>query len=123
MIDLSKLRGELDWGNYDYSAERFEGAILAEGETLALSDETYWLYGTDGKTGFIDHDGKVIELFDSAGAFSNGVAIMVDDGNAYFIDEDFNRSTASIPADTVSTYGEIYMAEKDGVQTFLEVER
>ena len=107
LIDLAKVEtSENEWGSEIKVLT--EEAVLAQGEYIQLSDETYWLYSADGKWGYIDHEGNVVATFDDASSFTNGKAMVITDGQAHFIDEELNVSEESMPADSVSTIGEIY---------------
>lgn len=123
LIDLSKL----EWRDYSGSeagkgrsfdevtlfGERRmiipDGAMLAVGDSLAISDSKYWLVSEDGKWGYVDHDGKKQEMFDDASEFVNGKAMVVKDGKAYYIDENFECSETGIEADGVYTSGEMFI--------------
>ena len=90
-----------------------DGGMVAVGESLNISDSKYWLVGEDGKWGYVDHDGKKQEMFDDACEFVNGQAMVIKDGKAYYIDESFQCSENGIEADTVYTYGEMFVV-RDG---------
>lgn len=107
LIDLAKVGRDLDEAGNPLTTFP-EGSILAEGEYIGISDETYWLYSADGKWGYIDHEGNVKATFDDASAFVNGKAMVIIDGQAHFIDEQFNVSEESVPADSVATIGEVF---------------
>ena len=107
LVDLSKVE-ERENENWEMETIFLEGAIVAEGDYIGLSDETYWLYSADGKWGYIDHEGNVKATFDDASAFVNGKAMVIIDGQAHFIDEQFNVSEESVPADSVATIGEVF---------------
>lgn len=107
LFDLSRL----DWGidaMYQDKMIITEDALLAVGDHISISDNKYWLYCKDGKWGYIDHDGNVMEMFDDASEFVNGKAMVIEGGKAYFIDEDFNRTETEILADSVKACGEIF---------------
>ena len=123
LIDLSKL----EWRDYSgseayknlsfdevtlFGVERMiipDGALLAVGDSLEISDSKYWLIGEDGKWGYVDHDGKKQEMFDDASEFVNGKAMVIKDGKAYYIDESFQCSENGIEADAVYTFGEMFV--------------
>lgn len=123
LIDLSKL----EWRDYSgseagkdrsldeitlFGTQRMimpDGAVLAVGDSLEISDSKYWLIGEDGKWGYVDHDGKKQEMFDDASEFVNGKAMVIKDGRAYYIDENLKCSENGIEADAVYTYGEMFI--------------
>lgn len=47
-------------------------------------------------------------MFENAGAFVGGYALVVEDGGAWLIDEEFQKLKNLCPADSVSTMGELY---------------
>ena len=103
LIDVSKLsEGAIT-----------EDAILAEGEYVIIGDSQYWLYAQDGKFGYIDHSGNIIQMFDDASAFVNGKAMVVDGGKAYFIDENMEMSGEGIPAEAVAAIGEVFKVKTE----------
>ena len=109
LLDLSKMDWEI---NEPYMPNKMivtDEAVLAEGDSIYLSDNRYWLYSKDGRYGYIDHEGNVAEMFDDACSFKNGRAVVIEDGKAYLIDEDFNRTDLEIEADYTNTYGEMFV--------------
>lgn len=119
LIDLSKVE-EKENENWDMETIFLEGAIVAEGDYIGISDETYWLYSTDGKWGYIDHEGNVKATFDGASAFVNGKAMVIVDGQAHFIDEEFNISEESVKADSVVTIGEVFQITSGNEKIILQ---
>ena len=119
LLDLSKMDWEI---NVPYSPDKMivtDEAVLAEGDSIYLSDKQYWLYYKDGKYGYIDHEGNVVEMFDDACGFNDGKAVVIEDGMAYLIDEDFNRTDLGIEADAVGVYGEIFCLRNGDEMTYL----
>lgn len=113
LFDLAKMDWEI-WkpGMGMYTPDKMsitDEALLAAGDYISLSDNKYWLYGKDGKYGYIDHAGNVTEMFDGASSFVDGMAVVVEDGQAYLIDEEFSRTETGIAADSVGTYGEMFV--------------
>lgn len=119
LLDLSKMNWEI---NEPYMPDKMivtDEAVLAEGDGIYLSDNKYWLYFKDGKYGYIDHEGNVAEMFDDACSFKDGKAVVIEDGRAYLIDEDFNRTDLGIEADTVTAYGEMFCLRNGDEKTCL----
>ncbi len=107
LIDLSKLEERL---NEELMTETVfpEGSIIAEGEYIEPSDEKYWLYSANGEWGYIDSEGNIKATYDDACGFVNGRAMVIIDGQAHFIDEDFQISEDSVPAYAVRTAGDVF---------------
>lgn len=95
-------------------------AVLAEGDYVGIADTAYWLYQRDGQWGYIDQDGNVAQMFDDAAQFYDGKAMVIKDGNAYFIDENMNPGEWKIPAQSVRGYGEVFaVTTEDGQKCYL----
>lgn len=77
-------------------------------DCIQLSAEKYWLIGDGDKWGYIDHDGKMVNEYDDATEFSNGQALIITDGEAKLIDEDFNEIQNLGQADGVTCLGEMF---------------
>lgn len=105
LFDLAKLGWESTGAYTSPKMVITDEALLATGDYISLSDNKYWLYSKDGKYGYIDHDGNVIEMFDDASNFVDGKAAVIEGGQAYLIDEEFNRTETGIAADSVAAYG------------------
>ena len=109
LFDLSKLGWESTGSYMPAKMIITDEALLAVGDEISLSDNQYWLYSKDGRDGYIDHEGNVIEMFDNACSFKDGRAVVVEDGKAYLIDEDFNRTDLGIEADRANACGEMFV--------------
>ena len=113
LFDLAKLDWDIwEIGTGMYRPDKMiitDDALLAVGDDISLSDNKYWLYARDGKYGYIDHEGNVMEMFDGASKFVGGMAVVIEDGQAYLIDEEFNRTETGIAADSVAAYGEMFV--------------
>lgn len=123
LFDLAKMDWEI-WepGMGMYTPDKMiitDEALLAAGDYISLSDNNYWLYGKDGKYGYIDHEGNVMEMFDGASGFVNGMAAVIEDGQVYMIDEEFNRTETGIAADSVTVCGEMFVLENGDEKTCL----
>lgn len=69
--------------------------------------EPYFLVSRDGKMGFLSRDGKTEKLFDDAGRFAAGKAIVMEGKKAYIIDSNFRRLSQEVTGyDAVATLGE-----------------
>lgn len=67
---------------------------------VAFSDrfcaEKYILVSRDGKWGFLSTDGKTERLYDDAGKFYDGIAMVKDGENVFVIDESFKQISPSL---------------------------
>ena len=82
--------------------------VTAVYDYIAMADEEYWLVRSGDWWGYIDHDGNEAAMFERAGSFTNGHAIVLEDGEAWLIDTDFNRLESLRAADSVSSMGELF---------------
>ena len=82
--------------------------VTAVYDYISMADEEYWLVQSGDRWGYIDHDGNEAAMFDDAGSFSNGHAIVLEDGEAWLIDTDFNKLENLGAADSVSAMGELF---------------
>ena len=82
--------------------------VLGVYDDLSMNMEKYWLVKTEGKWGYIDHEGNLQELYEEASSFANGYAVVIEDGTAWLIDESFTRLEEIGPADGCFTAGELF---------------
>ena len=82
--------------------------VTAVYDYIAMADEEYWLVRAGERWGFIDHDGNEVAVFEKAGGFTNGHAVVLDDGEAWLIDTDFNKLESLGTADSVASMGELF---------------
>lgn len=82
--------------------------VMAIYDYIAMADEKYWLVQTGEQWGYIDHDGNEMAMFQGAGAFVNGYALVIEDGEAWMIDEEFRKLESLGKADSVAAMGELY---------------
>ena len=121
LIDLAKLDWERGEGDGAYTPGKMvitDEALLAVGDSISLSDNKYWWYSKDGKDGYIDHEGNVMEMFDDATNFVDGKAVVIEDGQAYLIDEEFKRTKTGIAADSVGIGGEMIVLQNGDEKTY-----
>ncbi|MCH5255252.1 MAG: sigma-70 family RNA polymerase sigma factor [Lachnospiraceae bacterium] len=105
LVDFSK---NSDPGNKTEDLNISE-VVTAVYDYIAMADEEYWLVRSDDRWGYIDHDGNEMAMFDDAGGFSNGHALVLEDGEAWFIDADFNKLENLGAADSVVSMGELFL--------------
>ncbi len=132
LIDMTKLEqktreeyrathdlADESWKDYDWSPITDE-AIVAEADDIYINGEKYWLIGKDGQWGYIDHNGKVMGMFQDAADFNEGKAVIIDDGIAYWIDESFEKILEIGPATSAVNYGDVVrITYEDGNKAFL----
>ena len=121
LFDLAKLDWERGEGDGAYTPGKMvitDDALLAVGDDISLSDNKYWRYGKDGKYGYIDHEGNVMEMFDYATGFVDGRAVVIEDGQAYLIDEEFKRTKTGIAADSVGWGREMIVLRNGDEKTY-----
>ena len=82
--------------------------VLGVYDNLSMNTEKYWLVKTEGKWGYIDHEGNLQKLYGDASAFANGYAVVIEDGTAWLIDESFTRLEEIGPADSCFAAGELF---------------
>ena len=90
--------------------ENADGRIAqAVYDGIYLSEETYWLACDGDQWGYIDHDGKKMQFYDDASEFCNGKALVIENGTAYLIDENFEKIKEIGEAEGVSWLGDFFM--------------
>lgn len=82
--------------------------VTAVYDYIAMADEDYWLVQSGDQWGYIDHDGNEIAMFEDTGGFVKGYALVIEDGEVWLINEDFEKLESLGQADTVSAMGELY---------------
>lgn len=69
--------------------------------------EPYFLVSRDSKMGFLSRDGKTEKLYDDAGRFAAGKAIVMEGKKAYILDTNFRKISQEVTGyDAVATLGE-----------------
>ena len=107
------------WEDFDWSPITDE-AIVAEAEDIDINGEKYWLINKDGQWGYIDHEGNVVGMFQDAAEFSEGKAVIIEDGIAYWIDENLEKTVEIGPAKSVVSFGDmIRITYEDDSSAFL----
>ena len=111
LVDFSKNtnKGQIN------SAKEIVTAVY---DYIAMADEKYWLVRSGEQWGYIDHDGNELAMFEDAGDFVGGYALVLEDGEAWLINEDFEKLESLGPAEAVSSVGELYRIYV-GEQTYL----
>lgn len=121
LVDVTKCASDA----YGYITPTLDAAIIKQGYSyIAFSqifgkDEPYALVSRDGKWGYLSLDGKTEKLYDDAGHFVDGSAIVKDGENFYVIDKDFNQiSNAVTGYDSVEgKAGGVFLLKKEDTYT------
>ena len=101
LIDFARNTGDVD-------SLRADEVVTAVYDYIAMADENYWLIRSGEQWGYIDHDGNEMVLFQDAGGFVGGYALVIEDGEVWLIDETFEKLENLGYADSVATMGELY---------------
>lgn len=126
--DAPELFGEegpvayVDWETILQVAEDHipRGMVLAAYDYIGMDMNQYWLVQKGDQWGYIDHEGNEMAMYEDASAFSNGYALIVEDGTAFLINEDFEIVEECGDANSVSCSGELFYIRKDDtVKTYL----
>ena len=111
----------------EYGDKRFtteSAAVISQYKYDSMSFASYFgnpvnyaLVSRDSKWGFLSLDGKTEVLYDDAGDFYYGKAIVKQDGEIFVINENFEKVSSSITGyDSVASIGEdIYIVRKGDV--------
>ena len=110
LVDFSK--------NTEEEGVNAEQIVTAVYDYIGMADEKYWLVRSGDQYGYIDHDGNEVGLFEDASAFSNGYALIIEDGEVWLIDEELNRLQDLGQGDSVAAIGELFRVVS-GEQTVL----
>lgn len=102
LVDLS-LATDMAWDHMDNKVN------LAVYDAIYMSDETYWLVQDGEQFGYIDQNGNEMKMYEDASAFADGKALVITDGVASVIDENFEVQTEIGPADSVSVFGDVFV--------------
>lgn len=68
----------------------------------------YLVQNNEGKWGYINSKGKELGWFDDATGFSNGYALVIKNGKAYFINEKLKRVSETFKSDSVINEGKLF---------------
>lgn len=120
LIDLAKCK----IGEDGFCIPTLDAAIKNVGyDSVSFSDrfgaESYILVSRDGKWGYLSIDDKTERLYDDAGSFFDGIAMVKDGESVYVIDENFKKISASLHGYTslYSAGAGVFALQKDGKTT------
>lgn len=78
----------------------------------SMDDALFRIYTNEGKFGFIDRNGKILDTFDDADIFRGDYAPVLKDGKAYLIDRNMNCVSDKIDANAVYSFmGGLYRVD------------
>lgn len=96
------------------------GMVQAAYDYIGMDMNQYWLVQKGDQWGYIYHEGNEMAMYEDASSFSNGYALIVEDGTAFLINEDFEIVEECGDADIVVCCGELFYTVKDDtVKTYL----
>ena len=119
LIDLAKCSKDAD----GCCIPTIDAAISRQGydeiyiSCLFGTTEPYALVTRNDQWGYLAMDGSVEKLYDDAGSFHNGNAIVRNGDRIYIIDENFKQISNSITGYTsvTSAFGSVFTVRKDNV--------
>ena len=91
------------------------GMVQAAYDYIEMTMNKYWLVQKGDQWGYIDHEGNEMAMYEDASSFSNGYALIVEDGTAFLINEDFEIVEECGDADSVLIEGELLGIYKDDI--------
>lgn len=86
--------------------------VLAEHETITMTDEGWYLASEGEEYFYLDEQGRRMEMpkAQDCSGYWDGYAMMIDgDGMAYVIDMDFQKVSEGYPADAVAQTGDMFV--------------
>ena len=90
--------------------ETADGRIVqAVYDSIVMSEETYWFVLDGDKSGYINHDGQKMQLYEDASEFCHGKALVIENGTAYLIDETFEKIKEVGVAEAVGWIGDFFV--------------
>lgn len=92
--------------------------VKAVYDKIYMSDEKYWIVKKGEKWGYIDHDGREAAMFDDVSNFYSQYTLVLEDGKAYLINEEFEKLQDLGEADSVGVYGELFAIGKGNTSYF-----
>lgn len=107
LVDLSLYPGM----TYETADGRIVQAVY---DSIVMSEETYWLALDGNEWGYINHDGQKMQFYEDASEFWHGKALIIEDGMAYLIDEDFEKIKAVGKAESVVWLGDYFVIQNEG---------
>lgn len=107
LIDVAKQGDGTDPYDHETRVVTPE-SVLAQADSMNLNAGSCWLFAKDGKEGYMNPKGNQLAVYDSATGFSGGISMVVQEGHAYFSDENMSLSQWNIEAESVTGHGDVY---------------
>lgn len=115
LVDLSLCPG--------MTGEPMDGRIVqAVYDSIKMSEETYWLVRDGEKMGYIDHDGHKKQFYDDATEFCHGKALVIENGTAYLINENFEKIKEIGEAEAVGWIWDFFVVQIEGSRKMYPVD-
>lgn len=115
LVDLSLYPG--------MTYETVDGRIIqAVYDRIDMSEETYWLITDGDRKGYIDHDGQKMQLYDDATEFCHGRALVIENGTAYLINENFEKIEEIGEAEAVGWIWDFFIIQRGGSRQLYPVD-
>ncbi len=115
LVDLSLCPGT--------TGEPVDGRIVqAVYDSIKMSEETYWLVRDGEKLGYIDHDGQKQQFYDDATEFCHGKALVIENGTAYLINENFEKIKEIGEAEAVGWIWDFFVVQREGSRQLYPVD-
>lgn len=114
LIDISKGQG--------MTVETLtDKIVLSIHEEINICEADYWMYRDGNKYGYIDRKGKETkDTYDDATSFVNGYALVIKEGKAVIIDDQFKEVEEIGAADDVDVAGDVFsVSAKDGIRRYM----
>lgn len=113
--DADDGRIYVDWDMMTQVAQDHipRGMFQAAYDYIEMDMNRYWLVQKGDQWGYIDHEGNEMAMYEDASGFANGYALIVEDGTAFRINENFEIVEECGDADSVGCYGELLGIIKD----------
>lgn len=115
LVDLSLYPGM----TYETADGRIVQAVY---DRIDMSEETYWLIMDGDKKGYIDHDGQKMQLYDDATEFCHGRALVIENGTAYLINENFEKIEEIGEAEAVGWIWDFFIIQIGGSRQLYPVD-
>lgn len=95
--------------------------VLSIHEEIDICEADYWMYRDGNKYGYLDRKGKETkETYDDATSFVNGYALVIKQGKAFIIDDQFKEVEEIGEADDVDVAGDVFIiSAKDGIRRYM----
>lgn len=98
-----------------------EAVVTAVYDWIGMWDADYWLVQSGEKWGYINHDGEEMAMYEDAGHFVGGYAMIIEAGEAYLINADFEKVQKLGKADSVFALGELYCVKVGDVTHICQI--